>query len=373
MTCVFWFSAALVLYSYLGYPVWLWVRSRWKARQVQRSAFTPSVSIVLVVRNEEEALPAKLCNLTSMDYPRDRTEILVVSDGSSDGTNAILEEWTQRGAIQSILLPNQCGKASGLNHALPRAQGEVIVFTDVRQVIEHGAMRRLAENFADASVGCASGELMLGDPDSGESSRGMGLYWRVEKKVRELESLSGSTIGATGALYAARKSLVCELPPDLILDDVFVPMEVVRQGFRVIFDPRARAWDKADLGAGREFWRKVRTLSGNYQLVEAAPWLMTRENPVRWDFVSHKLLRLLVPFALAGLLLSSAWLGGPFYLTCLAAQIGFYTLSLLAAVPARLGVVGRVADAALTFVLLNTAALVAFRNFALGRKAAWGR
>ncbi len=373
MKWVFWFSAALVLYAYLGYPAWLWLRGRWKARQVGRSAFTPSVSIVMVVRDEEAALPGKLRNLTALDYPRDRVEILVVSDGSTDGTDAILREWAERGAIHPVFLSEHSGKANGLNQAIPLAQGEVVLFTDVRQVIEPGAIRLLAENFADAGVGCVSGELMLGDPQGGESSSGMGLYWRVEKKVRELESLSGSTIGATGALYAARKSLLVELPADLILDDVFLPMSVIRQGFRVVFDPRARAWDKADLGAGREFWRKVRTLSGNYQLVEAAPWLVSRENPARWDFVSHKLLRLLVPFALAGLLVSTAWLGGPFYLTCLVAQMGFYTLSLLAAIPARLGVIGRVADAALTFVLLNTAALVAFRNFALGRKTAWGR
>jgi len=373
MRWVFWFSAALVMYSYLGYPVWLWLRSRWRARQVGRSALTPSVSIVMVVRDEEAALAGKLRNLSALDYPADRLEILVVSDGSTDGTDAILQEWAARGAIHLIVLTEHCGKALGLNQAMSVAQGEVVVFTDVRQLIEPGAIRLLVENFADESIGCVSGELMLGDPDAGESSSGMGLYWRVEKKVRELESLSGSTIGATGALYAARKTLLVELPADLILDDVFLPMSVIRQGFRVVFDPRARAWDKADLGAGREFWRKVRTLTGNYQLVEAAPWLVSRQNPARWDFVSHKLLRLIVPFALAGLLVSSAWLDGPFFLTCLASQIAFYTLSLLAAIPARLGVVGRVADAALTFVLMNTAALVAFRNFALGRKAAWGR
>jgi cellulose synthase/poly-beta-1,6-N-acetylglucosamine synthase-like glycosyltransferase len=363
----------LIVYAYLGYPAWLWLRGRWKARPVGRSAFTPSVSIVMVVRDEEAALPGKLRNLSTLDYPSDRLEILVVSDGSTDGTDAILREWAERGAIYPVTLANHSGKAHGLNQAIPLAQGEVVVFTDVRQLIEPGAIRLLAENFADAGVGCASGELMLGDPQGGESASGMGLYWRVEKKVRELESLSGSTIGATGALYAARKDLLVELPADLILDDVFLPMSVIRQGFRVVFDPRARAWDEADLGAGREFWRKVRTLSGNYQLVQAAPWLISRANPARSDFVSHKLLRLLVPFALAGLLVSTAWLGGPLYLTCLLAQIGFYTLSLLAAIHARLGVIGRVADAALTFVLLNTAALVAFRNFALGRKTAWGR
>jgi biofilm PGA synthesis N-glycosyltransferase PgaC len=373
MKWVFWLSVGLVVHAYLGYPAWLWLRSRWKARPVVRGAVTPTVSIVMAVRNEEAALPRKLRNLTSLDYPSDRLEIVVVSDGSTDGTEAILREWADRGAVRPVLLAEHKGKACGLNQGLSLAQGELVVFTDVRQFIEPGAIRLLAENFADAGVGCASGELMLGNPEGGESSSGMGLYWRVEKKVRELESLSGSVIGATGALYAARRALLSELPADLILDDVFLPMGVIRRGFRVVLDSRARAWDQPDLGAGREFWRKVRTLSGNYQLVQAAPWLLSGENPARWNFVSHKLLRLLVPFALAGLLLSSAWVGGSFYLTCLAAQLGFYMLSLLATLPARLGVLGRVADAALTFVVLNTAALVAFRNFALGRKTVWSR
>jgi poly-beta-1,6-N-acetyl-D-glucosamine synthase len=373
MKWVFWLSAGLVVHAYLGYPLWLWLRSWWKARPVARGAVTPSVSIVMVVRNEETALPEKLRNLSALDYPRELLEILIVSDGSTDGTDRILQEWADRGVIRCVLISDHKGKACGLNQAIPLAQGEVVVFTDVRQFIEAGAIRLLVENFADAQVGCASGELMLGDPLGEESSSGMGLYWRVEKKVREMESVSGSTIGATGALYAARKALLSELPADLILDDVFLPMCVIRRGFRVVFDPRARAWDNADLGSGREFWRKVRTLSGNYQLVQAAPWLLSGENPVRWNFISHKLLRLLVPFALAGLLISAAWIRGPFYLTCLAAQLGFYMLSLLAAMPARLGVLGRVADAALTFVVLNTAALLAFRNFALGRKTLWSR
>ena len=373
MKWVFWLSAGLIVYAYLGYPVWLWMRSRWRTKPVLRGKVTPAVSIVMVVRDEEGALPRKLRNLVALDYPRDWFEIVVVSDGSADGTEAILQDWMQRGEIRSIVLPVHGGKAIGLNHAIPEARGEVVVFTDVRQMIDPGALQLLMENFADPGVGCASGELMLGNPEDGESSQGMGLYWRVEKKVRELESLSGSTIGATGALYAARRTLLTPLPLDLILDDVFLPMGVVRQGFRVVFDPRARAWDHADLGSGREFGRKVRTLSGNYQLVQVAPWLLSRQNPVLWDFLSHKLLRLFVPFALAGVLLSAAWIRGPFYDACLVAQLGFYALSLLARRHARLGVVSRVADAALTFVVLNTAALLAFRNFVLGRKTVWSR
>ena len=139
--------------------------------------------------------------------------------------------------------------------------------------LRHPRSRLLVENFADPAVGCASGELMLGDPNSGEAVKGMGLYWRIEKKIREWESASGSVVGATGALYAVRRSLLVAVPPETILDDVYIPMQVARQGARVIFDPRARAWDLPDLGTGREFARKVRTLSGNYQLLQLLPWL----------------------------------------------------------------------------------------------------
>src|SRR5207247_9241227 len=142
------------------------------------------------------------------------------------------------------------------------------------------------EDFAVPAVGCVSGELMLGEPDSGESAQGMGLYWRIEKQIREMESASGSVIGATGAIYAVRRSLLAPIPPETILDDVYIPMNVVRQGSRVIFDPRARAWDLPHLGTGREFARKVRTLSGNYQLLQLAPWMLTSANPVRFEFVS---------------------------------------------------------------------------------------
>jgi cellulose synthase/poly-beta-1,6-N-acetylglucosamine synthase-like glycosyltransferase len=253
------------------------------------------------------------------------------------------------------------------------AQGEVVVFTDARQKIEHGALRTLVSNFADPEVGCVSGELMLGDPNGAESGKGMGMYWRIEKKIREWEAASGSVVGATGAFYAARRELLTPIPPETILDDVYTPMHVVRQGKRVIFEPQARAWDNPDLGGSREFARKVRTLSGNYQLLQLAPWLLSAANPIRFEFVSHKLLRLLVPFALASLLISSALLIGVFYRTVLLAQLAFYTLSLLGMTHLKMGPVNRAADAALTFVLLNTAAVVAFARFVTGRKVVWAR
>ena len=243
----------------------------------------------------------------------------------------------------------------------------------LRQEIEAGALQLLMENFADPAVGCASGELLLGDPQSGESGRGVGLYWRMEKAIRQMESQSGSVVGATGAFYAVRRSLLASLPPETILDDVFLPMNVVRQGSRVVFDDRAHAWDLASQGTGREFARKVRTLTGNYQLVQLAPWLLTGQNPIRFEFVSHKLCRLLVPFALAVALVSSALLNGAFFRVALSLQLGFYVLSMLAIAQPGRGLIARGADAAFTFVLLNAAALVAFAKFVSGRKPVWTR
>jgi poly-beta-1,6-N-acetyl-D-glucosamine synthase len=344
----------------------------WRSWPVRRGVYTPPVSIVMVVRNEELVLASKLQNLLSLDYPS--FNVIVVSDGSGDRTEAILREFANDPRVQIALNQISLGKASGLNDAMALANGDIVVFTDARQKIESGALRLLAENFADPEVGCASGELMLGDISVGETKEGLGLYWKIEKQIRELEAASGSVVGATGALYAVRRDLLAEVPMGTILDDVYLPMHVVRQGLRVVFDGRARAWDSPNLGAQREFSRKVRTLYGNYQLLQLAPWLLSWNNPLLFEFVSHKLLRLIVPFALALLLISSILLPGNFYRTVMILQLAFYTLSGLALGRIiKRGILGRIADPSGTFVLLNGAALVALANFVTGRRAAWTR
>jgi cellulose synthase/poly-beta-1,6-N-acetylglucosamine synthase-like glycosyltransferase len=373
MKYLFWIAASLVGYSYLGYPAWLWLRSRWSPRPVRRSSDEPSVSAVMVVRNEEAVIARKLENLLTLDYPKEKLEVVIVSDGSSDRTVEVLAEFERDPRVRVVVKTVSQGKAAGLNDAVAQASGEVLFFTDARQQIEPGALRLLIENFGDPEVGAASGELMLGDPASGETGKGMGLYWRIEKKIRELESASGSVVGATGAIYCVRRNLFQALPQGTILDDVLVPMQVVGQGSRVIFDSRARAWDSPDLGDGREFSRKVRTLSGNYQLLQLAPWLLGSKDAIRFEFVSHKLSRLAVPLALLGLLLASMFLPQPFYRAALVAQLAFYVLSLVALGGIKVGPLSRLADAARTFVVLNSAALVAFVNFVTGRKAVWVR
>jgi len=373
MRAVFWIGAGVIFYAYAGYAACLWIWSWLSPKPVQRGSDQPLVSLLMVVRNEESNLPRKLRNLLELNYPAERMEFVVASDGSTDKTAEILLAAATDRRFRVLVSREPKSKASRLNDALAVAKGDIAVFVDARQEIESDALRLLVENFADSTVGCVSGELMLGDKTSGEAEKGMGIYWRIEKKIRELESASGSVVGATGALYAARTSLLSPIPPETILDDVLLPLNVARSGGRVIFDGRARAWDDPDLGAKREFARKVRTLTGNYQLLQIAPWVLSRENPLRARFISHKLLRLAVPFALAAVLIASAAISDPWYRVALALQLAFYALSLFALSKQNVGPLTRVANVALTFIVLNTAAVVAFANFVTRRKEVWVR
>jgi cellulose synthase/poly-beta-1,6-N-acetylglucosamine synthase-like glycosyltransferase len=325
----------------------------------------------MAVHNEAEVLPRKLRNLSEIDYPSNRYEIIVISDGSNDATNRILAAHACD-RLRALESSQHQGKACALNIAVRAAKGEILVLTDARQLIAPDAVRQLVANFADPKVGCVSGELILGQPANTESESGVGLYWRMEKKIRQWESASGSVVGATGALYAVRRELVVPLPPGTLLDDVYLPLHVIRQAKRVVFEPRARAYD-ATAAAHQEFRRKVRTLTGNYQLLRLAPWLLTGANPVRFEFVCHKLLRLLVPFALAGALVSSALLAGILYALASLVQFVFYGSAVLSVFRSRLGVVSRLAHVSLAFLVLNMAAAVAFFYFVSGKKGVWVR
>ncbi|HWH56212.1 MAG TPA: glycosyltransferase family 2 protein [Terriglobales bacterium] len=366
----FWFSVSFVALVYAGYPAWLYVRARIRKRAVIQAPITPEVSVVLAVRNGAKHLPAKLRNLAELDYPKDRIEVIVVSDGSTDDTNLILAGCADN-RLRALVLPDHHGKAEAVNRALDAARGEVIFFTDVRQTISGDALRHMVSNFADPDVGCVSGELLFGKASEPGSSHGMGLYWKVEKRMRYWEAQADSSVGVTGAIYATRASLTPRIPDGTILDDVYVPMRVAQQGARVIFEPRATAWDEAPERAEREFRRKVRTLVGNYQILQIAPWLLTASNPLLFEFVCHKLLRLIVPFALIVAFLTSMFLNAPFYRAAFAVQVIGYLLAGLGGLRTRLGILSRLANVALTFVVLNAAAAVAFFYFISGKKEVW--
>ena len=367
MKLIFWVCSALTAYAYIGYAVWLSIRVYLRRRPIEKANYLPTVSVIMAARNEQANLPAKMDNLRMLNYPKGQLEIVVASDGSTDRTAEILQE--QSPPIVAVVLKESGGKASALNEAVNHAKGEILVFLDARQSLEPNAIFELTSCFADPTVGAVSGELLLED-SGGQSQEGLGIYWKIEKMVRKLESASGSVVGVTGAIYAIRRELYTAIPPGTILDDVFVPMNVARQGKRVVFEPAAIARDRLFSEKGKEFSRKVRTLTGNYQLLQLAPWLLSPSNPLLFRFVSHKLLRLLIPILLPLMLVASGIVGGPFYGAIFWLQVIFYVAAACGSlIPSakRFKPVG----IASTFVMLNAAAALAFYNFVAGRKKVW--
>lgn len=364
MKLLFWLCVAIVGYAYFGYAVGLWLYVHLRRRPIRKQNITPDVSIIIAARNEEANLPAKLENLRSLDYPREKLQIVIASDGSTDRSADILRE--QGSDISAVILDESKGKANALNEAVRMATGEILIFLDARQAVDEEAISALVACFGDPEVGAVSGELLL----EASSAEGLGIYWKVEKIVRKLESASGSVVGVTGAIYAIRREFYTEIPQGTILDDVFVPMNVARMGKRVVFEPSAIARDRLFSSKGKEFSRKVRTLTGNYQLLRVAPWLLSPSNPLLFRFVCHKLLRLLVPLLLLLMLVASAVAGGPFYRAIFWLEVLFYvsaTLGILSPDAKKFKPVG----IASTFVMLNAAAALAFYNFAAGRKKVW--
>jgi cellulose synthase/poly-beta-1,6-N-acetylglucosamine synthase-like glycosyltransferase len=368
MKLLFWFCTAFVAYTYCGYILWLWLFSHVCKRPVLKKYLTPSVSILIAARNEEANLPAKLENLRHLNYPQDRLQIVIASDGSTDRTASILRG--QAPHIVPVILDESNGKGLALNEAAKRATGEIFVFLDARQSVEPNAVLELVSCFADPAVGAVSGELLLDADSSSSSASALGTYWKIEKALRKLESASGSVVGVTGAIYAIRRELYTEIYRGTILDDVFVPMHVARMGKRVVFQPSAIARDKFFREKGKEFARKVRTLTGNYQLLRLAPWLLTPANPLLFRFISHKLLRLVSPLLLILMLVASGMSKGPFYRTLFWLQVFFYVLAAFGILspPTRRFKPVAIAE---TFVMLNAAAALAFYNFIAGRNRVW--
>ena len=368
---LFWLCFAFTVYAYFGYAVWLWFYVRLHRLPVAQDTIAPAVSIVIAARNEEANLAAKLENLRRLNYPRDRLQVVVASDGSTDRTASILLS-EQVLPVVPVILEESNGKALALNQAVKHATGEILVFLDARQSVDPNAVSELTSCFADPAVGAVSGELLLEDAAGASSTDALGIYWKIEKIVRKLESASGSVVGVTGAIYAIRREFYTEIPAGTILDDVFVPMHVARSGKRVVFQSAAIARDRLFSEKGKEFSRKVRTLTGNYQLLKLAPWLLSPANPLLFRFVSHKLLRLAVPLFLIGMLGSSVLAGGALYSTIFWLQVCFYLLAAAGMANPSLRKLKPVAIAS-TFVMLNAAAALAFYNFIAGKNTVWAR
>lgn len=376
MELSFWFLIFLIVYCYFGYPLILGLLARW-GRPVRKGDDLPPVSLVISVHNEEDVIRAKLENLLSLDYPRDKLEILIGSDGSSDQTDTIIASLRDP-RVKLFANPERRGKMVTINELVQRAGNGIIVFADARQLFDDDAVKKLVANFADETVGCVSGELMLSKKEN-PTSQGINLYWNYEKWLRGRESRIHSMLGATGAIYAIRKELFTPVPANIVLDDMYVPLKIVEKGYRAIFDETAKAYDEIAESAREEHTRKARTLFGNYQIFGLFLNLFNPfRSPVAIQLFSHKFLRVVVPFLMVAVFfLNLGLLQKNLYLPVFVLQLLFYAMAVLGCLSRheKYGIfraVSKVCYVPYVFCLLNFSALAGFFKFAGARQGiAW--
>jgi cellulose synthase/poly-beta-1,6-N-acetylglucosamine synthase-like glycosyltransferase len=390
ITTLLWLALGLVAFSYLGYPL---VLAAWESLREARAALRflgggpdrragaadpaawPRVSLVFSAFDEEACIRQKIENCLALDYPPDRLEIIVGCDGCGDRT-ADIARAIGGARVQVQELSPRSGKASVLTRLVPAAQGDIVVLTDANVVLERGALRALARRFRDPSVGAVVGRLRLINPESHEVEEG--VYWRYETFLKYYEGKHGCVLGANGGIYAIRRLLFSPLGADTVTDDFVVPVRIAVRGWNVLFAPDALAFEQAAGDSAREFVRRARIGAGNWQALARIPDLLDpRTGFLFFAFVSHKLIRWMAPFLLAGALaanVATALAPGAWgYRTLLAAQVAFYALALAGRVRGE-GPLGRTAAIAHYFVAMNAALAVGLWRFARGTQpAAWER
>jgi cellulose synthase/poly-beta-1,6-N-acetylglucosamine synthase-like glycosyltransferase len=383
---VFWACLFLVAHTYVLYPAflfaacavvqmhrdWRYLGSRRDRRSpVPASDALPAVTLIISAYNEQAHLPEKVGNIRASDYPRDRLEVLFVSDGSTDGTNAILQA-VEDANIRTVFLSRRGGKSNALNHAVEQAKHEILVFSDAATLFDVSAVQKLVRHFADPRVGVVCGALRF--HGSTESQQTEGVYWTYECMLRLMEARLGATLTASGAIYALRRECYAPLPPETLVEDLLVPMNARRAGYRVLYDPEAVATDFAASTVAGEFTRRVRIATGSFQALGRLAAI--RLGPMTaFAFFSHKVLRWILPLPLIGVLVTSAVLWRyPFYRAVLVAQGLFFVWAALGFLLRRR--VRHVPYALIGYYLvtIHLAYVVGFVRYVTGRtERAWQR
>jgi cellulose synthase/poly-beta-1,6-N-acetylglucosamine synthase-like glycosyltransferase len=371
---VFWVSLAAFVYAYAGYPVLLWLVSRWRARSVRAAPFEPTVSVVITAYNEERDLRGKLHNTLALDYPREKLEILVASDCSTDATDDIAREFAPQG-VKLHRQPVREGKTAAQNAAMEKVTGEIVVFSDATTLYQPDVLRVMMSNFADETVGCVAGKLIYVDPSQTSVGRGAKSYWSYETFLKTHESRIWSLIGASGCLYAVRRAAYVPLYPEAC-SDFIIATKMVEQGLRAVYEPGAVCTEETNQRADREFRMRVRVITQTFTDLWRHRHMM---NPFRSGFyavqlLSHKVLRYLVPVFLALLLASAAALARHswFYGAVLVIQLTFYVLALVGLLLERAGLRVWLLALPYYFVLANWASVAAAYQFLRGeRYARW--
>jgi cellulose synthase/poly-beta-1,6-N-acetylglucosamine synthase-like glycosyltransferase len=327
---VFWFSLAVCLYIYFGYPALLWVLSRLRPKPVRARDVTPSVTFIIAAYNEEKVIAEKIENTLSLDYPADRVEVLVVSNGSVDRTNEIVTNWNDP-RVRLLALP-QPGKMQALNEGVLAANGDILVFSDADFLLDHHTLRLMASKFGDREVGGVCGARNTNVKREGDATgEGEGLYARWDKWQKTLESKIGSVFAADGLLYAIRKELYVPIADVHASDDIWISTRVPLQGYRLVFEPNATAFERAHVDASQEFGRRIRVTNHSVRALLTLRSHLFTHGFYSLELLSHKLIRHMIPFFLIPLFAASAVLAfrGPLYLVVLAGQVGVYGLAVI--------------------------------------------
>ena len=357
---VFWLCLAIAAYAFAGYPVFaIALARRRKTMPSAPPASVPSITVVLAARNEARRMRTRIQNLLDSDYPADCLQILVVDDGSDDGSAEIARSFGHR-RIRVLRLPQPSGKALALNAAMAQVRTPVTVFADARQQFHACTLAALVMPLSDPTIAVVSGEVHIQTADAGgHAVAADGSYARIERALRQAESRLSWAHAACGAVYAIKTSVFRPLPAGLLLDDVYTPIQALRQGFKIHVAPAAVAMDVAGHDLRLEFRRKLRTLTGNWQLLALQPWLLNPfANPAWFAWVSHKFIRLLAPWALIGALLASAVALGPIPRIAFWLQLAAYAIAAATLLAPRLMRHVPLATTAGSFVALNAAALL---------------
>jgi biofilm PGA synthesis N-glycosyltransferase PgaC len=336
---LFWLSLGGIMYTYFGYPVLIFILAKMIQKPETYPTYKPSVTLLIAAYDEETVIEDKIKNALSMDYPKGLLQILVVTDGSRDRTPEIAKRYTPYG-IEILHEPERRGKMAAINRALPSSRGEIVIFSDANNYYQPDTILKLTQPFENPSVGAVTGAKVIGQGD-GSLGASEGLYWKYESFIKKQESRAGSCTSAAGEVLAIRKNLYSPAPEDVINDDFYIAMQIVRNGYRLIYVPDAKSIERVSPSAQDEIARRTRINAGRFQAIAMAKQILPFNRPLLvWQILSHKFLRPIVPFFMIGTALFNLiavffppamkgfWiLSQPYSIIFLGSQFLFYALA----------------------------------------------
>jgi cellulose synthase/poly-beta-1,6-N-acetylglucosamine synthase-like glycosyltransferase len=383
---LFWLSVLLIVYVYLGYPLMLSLLAKLRRKPAGYSSHLPTVTLLIAAYNEQDVIASKLENTLALDYPSDKLQVLVAADGSDDRTPEIVKSFEARG-VELSYQPERRGKMAAINRAMPRVRHEIVLFSDANNLYNQDTLRELVKPFSDPGVGAVSGSKnMLGSGDT--LTNADSLYWRYESYIKLQETRLGSCTGVSGEILAVRYNLYRTPPDRVINDDFFIALGVLRQGYRLVYMPSARSFERSSLTEKDEAVRRSRIVAGRYQAMFMSAQLLPWRNPLLvWQIVSHKFMRPLVPLAMIVAFLSNLLafafpspgkgilsLSRPYDWILLLLQLSFYAFAWLGHVLKGKGRLAKVLYIPTFLVNSNFSALHGLIAFLTGRQTTlWQR